>query len=653
MNEDATWAQIAVLLSITGSGLCAGFFLVTLYHAFSYRATHSRNEARTKLVGIDVRIMITAATWFLVATIFGLWTVLSSTAIASGDSPPRVAGTTLLFGTILSFLNLELFLALYLPGAGLGVRVTRVFVQRFGKGAPADWRVGMIAFSSGFMSLLTVRMDKLNQSGTPSVQNVDAWFALLSLVLLLSLAVGAVAFFATGPIYEVLVSLLKYTLNMLNLGIVFVLWLAARAIQAAPLPMGYVPKSVAQGALDELDLPKGYRTDTVQDELGKNRRSMMRRSWLWWLATMFASVFFIGLPLIERLVSSTATARVQLSFLGAAIVPLALLVMFQFHRRAVELWQNVGLLNASLVSQEFARYSGHYLKNQLPPIDTALKTMEDVLDFQKAVDEETKSLVARGRGHLAPAKKNMDMLYEWIETTRQSTQEMSRNSLALFSARSSKPYPAEEVLQELKTTCVTHAHFFRNRFPTHRPLQFRVKVRIGPGDVCEYEFSVDETTEDLATPVPYDTTEEQDRRLRAELSRFQIVYDHKILYDAVINLLRNAIEALAKGGGSDPDNPRVTVSFRLWPGHPHPITISVRDNGPGIPPNRREYLFDPHVSIGTKEDSTGVGLFMANQSMLAMNGRLLLTSGTGTATRVSFTSIALQLPADALTEALT
>lgn len=91
---------------------------------------------------------------------------------------------------------------------------------------------------------------------------------------------------------------------------------------------------------------------------------------------------------------------------------------------------------------------------------------------------------------------------------------------------------------------------------------------------------------------------------RVEPETLEIAVDADLLDQALINLMRNAIDALR-------DRPagRITLSALLdAAGRP---VISVADNGPGIPPNQREKVFVPFYT--TKRHGSGVGLTLVRQ----------------------------------------
>jgi two-component system, NtrC family, nitrogen regulation sensor histidine kinase NtrY len=109
-----------------------------------------------------------------------------------------------------------------------------------------------------------------------------------------------------------------------------------------------------------------------------------------------------------------------------------------------------------------------------------------------------------------------------------------------------------------------------------------------------------------------------DLATRVEPETLEIAADCELLDQALINLLRNAMEVLSGRTGA-----RIALSsFRDAESR---IVISVSDNGPGIPPDLRETVFVPFFT--TKRDGTGIGLTLARQ-IAAVHGATLELSDT-------------------------
>jgi two-component system nitrogen regulation sensor histidine kinase GlnL len=92
-----------------------------------------------------------------------------------------------------------------------------------------------------------------------------------------------------------------------------------------------------------------------------------------------------------------------------------------------------------------------------------------------------------------------------------------------------------------------------------------------------------------------------------------VLGDHDNLIQAFMNIVRNAADALAGEGGeivlTTAYRPGVRVTTPLG-GHAQrlslPLEATIRDNGPGIPPDLLPHIFDPIVT--TKTNGAGLGL---------------------------------------------
>ncbi|MDQ3144705.1 MAG: ATP-binding protein [Pseudomonadota bacterium] len=107
-----------------------------------------------------------------------------------------------------------------------------------------------------------------------------------------------------------------------------------------------------------------------------------------------------------------------------------------------------------------------------------------------------------------------------------------------------------------------------------------------------------------------------DFRLSVTPDHFVIDADPDLLFQVLINLLRNAAEAAAGHSG----HPVVSLAFSVTRGGK--TSIEVADNGPGVPESLRQDVFLPFFT--TKQNGTGVGLSLARQIMLAHRGSITL-----------------------------
>ena len=108
-------------------------------------------------------------------------------------------------------------------------------------------------------------------------------------------------------------------------------------------------------------------------------------------------------------------------------------------------------------------------------------------------------------------------------------------------------------------------------------------------------------------------------------TEMRLYADPNLLTLTLINLVRNAAQSL-----DGCDNARIEVRATWANGTPY---ITVTDNGPGIPENRIEHIFEPFYS--TKKNGSGIGLALAYQIMMAHGGCISASSQPGT--RTTFT----------------
>ncbi len=101
--------------------------------------------------------------------------------------------------------------------------------------------------------------------------------------------------------------------------------------------------------------------------------------------------------------------------------------------------------------------------------------------------------------------------------------------------------------------------------------------------------------------------------------------DPHLLRPALLNLVRNAVQAMPDGGRL-----RVAVA-----GAGDEVRIAIGDSGPGIAAADREAIFRPFYT--TRKKGTGLGLAVAREMVAAMDGRLDVESEPGQGATFSVT----------------
>ena len=145
-----------------------------------------------------------------------------------------------------------------------------------------------------------------------------------------------------------------------------------------------------------------------------------------------------------------------------------------------------------------------------------------------------------------------------------------------------------------------------------------------------------------------DITEELDRAIE-QVFPPGAVYDVKInreygaalpsllaqrghLSEVFVNILQNAREAMNGDG-------RIDVSAQY--GNDYSIVVTIADNGPGIPLEKQDKIFEPYFT--TKERGTGLGLAIVKHNTELYNGTVEIESAPGKGTLFR-----LKLPAKAI-----
>ena len=112
--------------------------------------------------------------------------------------------------------------------------------------------------------------------------------------------------------------------------------------------------------------------------------------------------------------------------------------------------------------------------------------------------------------------------------------------------------------------------------------------------------------------------------LDPDLPKVRIDIEH--LRQVLINLVQNAVQAMASGGDVYVET-RTQDRFRIGGGARRWVRISVRDTGPGIAPGLLANLFVPFVS--TKQQGTGLGLAISQRIVSEAGGRIDVRSRQG------------------------
>ena len=125
-----------------------------------------------------------------------------------------------------------------------------------------------------------------------------------------------------------------------------------------------------------------------------------------------------------------------------------------------------------------------------------------------------------------------------------------------------------------------------------------------PREVRPTALDLPAVVHEVSQTLRYDLEE---KKITLEISgtALGITADEQLLRQAVFNLLLNAIQALPAGGAI-----QVVVGRQETEGY-----LEIRDNGSGVPVERRQEIFKPYFTM--QEKGTGLGLAVVQQIVLA------------------------------------
>ncbi len=114
------------------------------------------------------------------------------------------------------------------------------------------------------------------------------------------------------------------------------------------------------------------------------------------------------------------------------------------------------------------------------------------------------------------------------------------------------------------------------------------------------------------------------------------------LFRVLLNLARNAMQALESRAPNDPGRDQIRLTGRRQGAV---VVIEVSDTGPGVPPRARAHLFEA-FQASTRSGGTGLGLAIAAELVRAHGGEIRLVEGTiGATFRLAIPDRAVELGA--------
>ena len=123
---------------------------------------------------------------------------------------------------------------------------------------------------------------------------------------------------------------------------------------------------------------------------------------------------------------------------------------------------------------------------------------------------------------------------------------------------------------------------------------------------------------------------------------WSVEHDSKQIQDAITNVLKNAVEAMPQGGAITVQAENLVIDNKVKdPALPlnegRYVKISIKDEGPGIPEEHMDKVFDPYFSTKSRGVQKGMGLGLTTTYAVVEKhgGHITLSSTTGVGTTVN------------------
>ncbi len=185
--------------------------------------------------------------------------------------------------------------------------------------------------------------------------------------------------------------------------------------------------------------------------------------------------------------------------------------------------------------------------------------------------------------------------------------------IQLLASRMSEEDPNQEVISKIQSDCTRLDHLMKSVLAFSRPMEHRFE----PVDIGILLVRLmDRYRPRMArlNIVPF---------IQVEENCPKSIGDARALERVFINLINNAIDAMNKSGG--------TLAIKVCVNHAviyhTQIEVAVSDNGPGIPDDVREKLFEPFVT--SKQKGTGLGLAITKRIVTAHQGSIEVNTFPG------------------------
>ncbi len=217
--------------------------------------------------------------------------------------------------------------------------------------------------------------------------------------------------------------------------------------------------------------------------------------------------------------------------------------------------------------QNLTRVLRHEIMNSITPITSLIATMQDIVTYDLAVDDSNSEAVGDIKEALRTIENRSMGLLNFVNAYRNFTNIPKPNL---------EEMPVRQLINSVYQLMLTDAK--------------------NAGVQLAFEVKPD---------------------------NLQVLADNEQLEMVLINIVKNAMEALAGTKGA-------SVRINSYKDDNHQVTIDITDNGPGIIPEALEKIFIPFYT--TKKTGSGIGLSLSRQIMQMHGGVLKVASEVGEGT---------------------
>jgi two-component system nitrogen regulation sensor histidine kinase NtrY len=318
----------------------------------------------------------------------------------------------------------------------------------------------------------------------------------------------------------------------------------------------------------------------------------------------------------------SAQARCAIVDPGGASIPIVVT------KSKVALDENLARIDRTILLAAFASTGAALLLAVLLARSLGRPIEELAREARKVAADQAHPLEVRGSGELAELAQAFDRMLDDLAVTRRRLAAASRVAAWREVARR-VAHEVKNPLAPIRAAVETLRRLRARQDPAFDDY-FDEATRTVLDEVHRISDIVTEFTRFARLPAPRPTEIDLDEVVRqvVQLQRAaagdgvaiaqqgpralpRIRADRDQVVQVLTNLVQNAVEAVKEGGGA------ITVTSAANGSH---VSVTVEDDGPGVPPEMAKRLFEPYAT--TKTQGTGLGLAIAQRIALEHNGEL-------------------------------